>query len=316
LSAHCSTVDGAACRPAIIRQRLDTMRGREIKMPPDAVSTDDLDFRVKVLEHALRYERSRLDHALAVGEGIIETIETFHAARTSADYMRAFTDTAPLVSVCICTMNRAELLTERCLRSLREQTYRNLQIVVVGDHCTDDTQSRIAGLRDDRIAFVNLPRRGPYPPPGRDRWCVAGTNAVNEALVRCEGAFVMHLDDDDRAVPERVETLLRAAQEHRADLCWHPFWSEQPDGTWTLLGNGAFELGQITTGSIFYHRALTRIPWDVHAYRLGEPGDWNRLRKIRVLRPQLHFVNTPLLYHHREQNQSPFEAQDGETFLP
>ena len=274
-----------------------------------------LQLRVKALENALRHERTRIDYALAMGEGIVETIEAFQTARAGADYARAFTDATPLVSICVGTMNRAELLTERCLRSLREQTYRNLQIVVVGDHCTDDTERRIASLHDDRIVFVNLPRRGPYPPPGQDRWYVAGTNSVNEALARCEGAFVMHLDDDDRAVPERVETLLRAAQQHRADLCWHPFWSERPDGTWQLIGNGAFELGQITTSSIFCHRALTRIPWDVYAYRVGEPGDWNRLRKIRILRPQLHFVDTPLVYHYREQNQAPFAAQDGETFL-
>jgi hypothetical protein len=277
--------------------------------------TTDLQLRVKALENALRHERNRIDYALAASEGIVATIDAFQAARAGADYVRAFTDAVPLVSVCVGTMNRAELLTERCLRSLREQTYRNLQIVVIGDHCTDDTERRIAGLRDDRIVFANLPRRGPYPPPGRDRWCVAGTNSVNEALARCEGAFVMHLDDDDRAVPERVETLLQASQQHRADLCWHPFWSEQADGTWKLIGNGAFEFCQITTGSIFYHRFLARIPWDVYAYRVGEPGDWNRLRKIRVLRPHLHFVDTPLMYHYREQNQAPFEAQDGETFL-
>jgi hypothetical protein len=271
--------------------------------------------RVLDLERALRYERTRIDYALAMGEGIVDTIESFQATRAKADYVRAFTDPTPLVSVCVGTMNRAELLTERCLRSLREQTYRNLQIVVVGDHCTDDTERRVADLRDDRIVFVNLPRRGPYPPPGRDRWRVAGTNSMNEALTRCEGAFVTHLDDDDRAVPERVETLLRAAQQHRADLCWHTFWSEQAGGTWKLLGNGVFEVNQITTGSIFYHRALARIPWDVYAYRVGEPGDWNRLRKIRILRPYLHFVDTPLMYHYREQNQAPFEAQDGETFL-
>jgi glycosyltransferase involved in cell wall biosynthesis len=277
--------------------------------------TSDLQIRVMALENALRREQIRIDHALAWSEGIVDAIEAFHVARAGAEYVRAFTDTAPLVSVCVGTMNRAELLTERCLRSLREQTYRNLQIVVVGDHCTDETARRVAALGDERIDFFNLPHRGPYPPPGWERWCVAGTNSVNEALSHCEGAFIMHLDDDDRAVPERVETLLRAAQQQRADLCWHPFWSEQPDGTWKLLGNGVFELGQITTGSIFYHQYFARIPWDVHAYRLHEPGDWNRLRKIGVLRPRLHFVDVPLTYHYRERNQPPFEPQAGETFL-
>jgi predicted nuclease with TOPRIM domain len=39
----------------------------------------------------------------------------------------------PLVSVCVATYNRAGLLVERCLASIRAQTYRRLDVVVVGD---------------------------------------------------------------------------------------------------------------------------------------------------------------------------------------
>src|SRR5205807_3935973 len=103
-------------------------------------------------------------------------IELYHKARVTADYKSAFSGREPLVSICVATMNRSDLLIERCLTSLVNQSYRNIQIIVVGDHCTDDTGSRIAQLRDDRISFHNLPSRGPYPPPGIDRWRVAGTN--------------------------------------------------------------------------------------------------------------------------------------------
>jgi hypothetical protein len=75
------------------------------------------------------------------------------------------------------------------------------------------------------------------------------------------------------------------------------------DGEWRLIGDGRFAVGQITTGSIFYHRYFARIRWDPLAYRLDEPGDWNRLRKIKVLRPKLHFVPEPLLHHYRERQQ-------------
>jgi hypothetical protein len=48
---------------------------------------------------------------------------------------------------------------------------------------------------------------------------------------------------------------------------------------------------------------------------MREPGDWNRLRKIRLLRPRLRFVDEPLLYHHSEQSQMAFAARDQERFL-
>lgn len=275
----------------------------------------DLENRLNRLNSMADLERHRLDYALLAADGLLDEIGLYHEARNSADYRRVFDEPEPLVSICVATMNRSELLVERCLQSLICQTYRNIQIVVVGDHCTDDTGSRVARLRDDRISFRNLTSRGPYPRPGIDRWRVAGTNAINAAMSISEGDFITHLDDDDRATADRIEALVNAAREHKADFCWHPFWCENRDGGWYQLGDGRFELGQITTGSIFYHRYFKRIPWDVFAYRTQEPGDWNRLRKIRCLRPQLHFVDRPLLFHHVEGSQPPFVRFNGEQFL-
>jgi hypothetical protein len=271
--------------------------------------------QVGALTGGLELERERLDWALGATEGVTGLVESYHAERGTDAYRAAFAEREPLVSVCVGTMDRAELLTTRCIASLRAQTYHNLQIVVVGDNCTDETGARLAALHDDRIVFVNLPERGPYPPPGRDRWRVAGSTAVNHAMSLCEGAFVTHLDDDDAMMPQRIALLVAAAQQHEADFLWHPFWTETPAGGWERRGNGRFEVNQVTTGSIFYHRYFARFPWDLHAYRLHEPGDWNRLRKIKLLRPRLHYVDEPLLFHHRESAQAPFVARPGERFL-
>jgi hypothetical protein len=280
------------------------------------------DYRLRALEaqgenldaRSMR-ESHRVDYVLANQEGILATIEDFHAARRTEDYRAAFTSAEPLVSVTVITANRPDTLVSRCLRSLQTQTYRNLQIIVVGDHCIDDTEAKVAALKDDRIVFHNLPARGPYPPPGPDRWRVAGTHPANKALSLCEGQFICHLDDDDRYDPERIAIMVAAAQANEADVCWHQFWWENADGTWRTIGDGSFELGQIGTSSIFYHRYFARIPDDVHAYRIGEPGDWNRLRKIKLLRPKTHFVDQPLVYHYGGSEREPFVAQPGETFL-
>src|SRR6266496_3474924 len=54
----------------------------------------------------------------------------------------------PLVSVRVATFNRAELLVGRALPSVLNQTYDELEVVVVGDHCTDQTAERIEALGD------------------------------------------------------------------------------------------------------------------------------------------------------------------------
>jgi hypothetical protein len=209
----------------------------------------------------------------------------------------------PRVSICVATWNRSKLLTQRCLPSLLRQTYKHLEIVVVGDQCTDDTAPRIAALKDPRIRFVNLPQRGQYPEEKRRRWMVAGTVPMNHALSLCTGDFITHLDDDDEHEPERVEKLIAFARENDLDFVWHPFWYEHAPGSWEIRPCEELRGGQVTTSSIFYRRWLARIPWDINAHMLGEPGDWNRLRKFVYLGVKAKRFPEPLLRHHAEQSQ-------------
>jgi hypothetical protein len=314
LASSISLLAAPAPPPAIV-DRTPEIHQLGLGLERESTRIQHVENRVLHLTSVFELERHRTDYALLGVDGMLKEIELYHSARAETDYNKVFEQQSPLVSICVSTMNRSDILVERCLNSLVNQSYRNIQIVVVGDHCTDDTGSRIAQLGDDRISFHNLSSRGPYPRPGTDRWMVAGTNAINAAMSMCEGQFITHLDDDDVATIDRIETLVNAAQHHKADFCWHPFWCENRDGSWYRLGDGRFELAQITTGSIFYHRYFRKFPWDVFAYRTREPGDWNRLRKIRSLRPTLHFVDRPLMFHYGEGNQRPFIRRSGEFFI-
>ena len=276
---------------------------------------EELERRAAKLESRLDLERDRIDWALGSSEGVTALIDAHTPSVATDGYRAAFATSDPLVSICVATMDRADVLIERCIASIRAQSHRNIQIVVVGDNCLDDTAQRLASLRaTSGSGHATFRNAGPYPAPGLDRWCVAGSNAMNHALSLCEGAFITHLDDDDTMAPHRIETLLAAAREAGADFLWHAFWYECDDGSWMKAGNGQLGLSQVTTGSIFYHRYFARFPWDVHAYRLHEPGDWNRLRKIKLLRPHLRYVDEPLMYHHRHA-QKAFVARAGERFL-
>jgi len=228
----------------------------------------------------------------------------FRAARRSAAYQQAYELPQPLVTVCVATYNRGRLLTERCLASLLAQDYPHLQIVVVGDACTDDTAERVAALGDARIEFVNLERRGDYPTEPRHRWMVAGTLAMNHALSLARGQFVTHLDDDDEHAPDRISTLLALIRASRADIVWHPFDYERVPDEWHVNEALRFAANNVSTSSVFYHHWLRAVPWDINAWRYEEPGDWNRFRKIRFL--GVRAVRSPrrLLKHFRERNQT------------
>ncbi|WAH43816.1 glycosyltransferase [Alicyclobacillus fastidiosus] len=203
--------------------------------------------------------------------------------RTSDIYTHAYEKTAPLITVCIATYNRANLLLTRSLRSVINQTYTNLQIIVIGDGCTDNTEDIVRSFDDPRIHFENLPQHGMYPTDPYQRWQVAGTIPLNRALELATGDFVTHLDDDDEFVPHRIERLVEYAISTKADFIFHPFYWECSPSQWTINDARSLEHSNVTTSSVFYHHWFKYVPWDLNAYLIGEPGDWNRFKKVKEL---------------------------------
>jgi glycosyltransferase involved in cell wall biosynthesis len=214
----------------------------------------------------------------------------------------------PLVSVCVTTWNRAALLTERCIPSVLGQTWEHLEMIVVGDGCTDDTGERVARIKDPRLTFINQTERGAYPRDPERRWMVAGTHAINRARRMAKGDWVTQLDDDDEYTRDRLEKLVRFAAETAADFVWHPFWVEDASGSWAINDAPEFASGQLTNGSVFYRSWFTRIEADINAHRLLEPGDWNRYRRIRHINPVMRRHPEALLRHYREAVHRPAPA--------
>jgi glycosyltransferase involved in cell wall biosynthesis len=255
--------------------------------------------RVWLLEQQLAHLRDQLDL-------LKSSIEVPPAERAAlqAQRVKRSRRARPLVSVCIATYNRAQTLVERSLASILNQTYDNLEINVVGDGCTDNTERAVRRLRDSRIRYVNLSSRGNYPADPMRRWMVGGTAALNHALSICQGDFVTHLDDDDEHSPDRIEKLLLFSLSNDCDFVWHPFHCEDANGQWVVNDAQSLALGSVTTSAIFYRAWLKTITWNVDAHWLMEPGDWNRIRRMKYVDPKCMRYPEVLLRHYRERNQS------------
>ena len=96
---------------------------------------------------------------------------------------------SPLVSVIIPTYNYGRYLG-KALASLRDQTYRNLEIIVVDDGSTDDTKTVVARFGPG-IVYLYQENRGV-------------SAARNAGLERAAGEFVAFLDADDYLLPDSV----------------------------------------------------------------------------------------------------------------
>lgn len=120
---------------------------------------------------------------------------------------------AELVSVILPAFN-AERYIDETLRSVRGQTHRALQILVIDDGSTDATLeiARLHARADQRITVLTQPNAG-----------VAA--ARNLGLSQARGRFVAPIDADDLWAPGKIERQLAAmrASGGRAGLvyCWY-----------------------------------------------------------------------------------------------
>jgi hypothetical protein len=222
-------------------------------------------------------------------------------ARNDADLAALYDRSrTPLVTVRIATYNRARILAERTLPTVLAQTYPHLEILVVGDHCTDDTGERLAALHDPRIRFINLPERGRYPAQGFARWCVAGAAPMNRALVEARGEWLAALDDDDEFTPDHVAVMLDACRARRLEMCYGIARMLLGTGEWRDVGTQPLRRDHICHSAVFYWTGLRFMPHEWNCWKMGEPGDWNLWRRMAWSGVRTGFVNQRVAIHHAE----------------
>lgn len=112
----------------------------------------------------------------------------------------------PAVSVVIATYNWSAAL--RCaIRSALLQTLREIEIIAVGDGCTDDSAAVVASFADARVRWINLARNGGH------QW-----RPNNEGISQTRAPFIAYLGHDDIWHPSHLESCMRLARERNADL--------------------------------------------------------------------------------------------------
>lgn len=106
---------------------------------------------------------------------------------------------SPLVSVIIDNYNYGNFLTE-AIDSVFKQTYQNLELIVVDDGSTDNSQAVINSYGSRLIPIFQSN---------------AGMGAaLNAGIARSQGEIVCLLDADDYFHPEKLENVVKAFLKH------------------------------------------------------------------------------------------------------
>lgn len=229
----------------------------------------------------------RLTDVQALTARVYEYVQDWPAQllriRETADYLQAWNDADPLVSVRVATYQNPELLCDRALRSVQRQSHENWECIVVGDADSEVTAQQIRAIGDPRITFLNLPFRGPYPDDPASRWRVAGIPAMNRGTQEANGMWIAPLDHDDEWDDDHIEVLLSHARASGAELVYGKL-RVRDAASRRLVDNvvGAWPPveGQFGLQGALYHASLRSFEMDLNARFAGEPGDWNLARRM------------------------------------
>lgn len=113
---------------------------------------------------------------------------------------------APLISV-IVPVYKVEKYLDRCVQSIVDQTYRNLEIILVDDGSPDNCGSLCDAwaAKDSRIKVIHKENGG-------------GAQARNMGLDSATGQYVGFVDSDDYIHPEMYQHLYDILQRTQSDI--------------------------------------------------------------------------------------------------
>ena len=139
---------------------------------------------------------------------------------------KRYKSSTPLVSVLVPTYNRKWLLP-RTLNSLLNQSYKNIEIILVND-CGEDVQDIVNEFNDTRIKYFS----------NKKNLGLAGTR--NTALGKSNGDYICLLDDDDVYLNYAIEFRMYMMKKLDAEIVYTRSLLDH----WEFRGDRYFSVGK------------------------------------------------------------------------
>ena len=119
----------------------------------------------------------------------------------------------PLVSIITPAYNCSAKLTET-VQSVKAQTYKNWELLIIDDCSKDDTLSIALHLAKDE------PRIRVFKQDYNGGASLARNRGINEA----RGKYIAFLDGDDMWLPYKLEYQIRFMEVHNCKFCYSPYY--------------------------------------------------------------------------------------------
>lgn len=169
----------------------------------------------------------------------------------------------PMVSIIVPVYN-GEKSIERCLRSIQNQSYTNIEVIVVNDGSTDHTEKVIKKYveKDARFQYIKKDNTGV-------------SDSRNIGMASAKGEYFQFVDGDDWLVKQATEEFVRTAQLYDCDMVISDFYR--------VCGRKIMVKGHIDMGPV-----ITRTKFA--EYMMKAPANfyygvlWNKFFKADIIR--------------------------------
>ncbi|MEA2901440.1 MAG: hypothetical protein QOH36_1327 [Actinomycetota bacterium] len=185
-----------------------------------------------------------------------------------------------LVSVCITTYGRPQVLLERALASALRQTWAPIEVIVVADGCPDTEAVAADITASGRVRFVNLGHRSPYPTDPPAFYASKGVGPRNVAVALARGSWIALLDDDDEFTDDHVERLVTHAREHDLEVVYSKGEVVEGPDRGRVIGEHPLRSRGVTMGSFLYSARFRSFAHDERCWMRGEASDFDFLRRL------------------------------------
>lgn len=108
------------------------------------------------------------------------------------------------VSIIVPAYNCANQI-RHCIDSLINQTYKNIEIIVINDGSTDNLNMIVDEYSDNRIKYYEQDNSGP-------------SSARNKGIKYSNGEYIVFVDADDRVNKSFIEYLLNSIKKNKSDI--------------------------------------------------------------------------------------------------
>ena len=200
-----------------------------------------------------------------------------------------------LVSVILPTYNRTRFIAD-AMNSVRKQTYRPIELIIVDDGSTDDTPDVVNRWKktwsDDQLEVYYYQQANRGAPAARNR-----------GLVASKGEYIQFLDSDDVLHPRKISRQVNVLQESDSDFVFSSTgsfenkvdWDTDPVYMSSFSGDNRYLLGFLhrlqapqtwsTEGGLYIRSTCLKIgPWHEE---LTFDQDWEYNIRFLASRPSI-----------------------------